>query len=112
MRELLMRPDMKLAASELKTLSKESIPAALERADKYRLLNEPSQAESICLDILRTDPQNEQATIVLLLALTDQFAEHNHDVARAHSLLLQLKDEYQRSYYNGLICERQARVYL
>jgi hypothetical protein len=107
-----MRPDTKLAPPELKTLSKEGIPAALERADKYRLLNEPSQAESICLDILRTDPQNEQAIIVLLLALTDQFAEHNHDIARACSLLHQLKDEYQRSYYNGLICERQARAYL
>jgi hypothetical protein len=107
-----MRPEMKFAPSGLKSLSIEGIPAALERAEKYRLLNEPSQAESICLDILRTDPQNSQAIIVLLLALTDQFGEHNHYIARAHELLSQLQDDYQRSYYHGLICERQARAYL
>jgi hypothetical protein len=37
--------------SELKSLSKEAIPAALEKAMRYRLLNEPAEAESICLDV-------------------------------------------------------------
>ena len=37
---------------ELKPLSQDAIPKALERADRYRLLNEPAEAESICLDIL------------------------------------------------------------
>ena len=56
--------------SELKHLSKEAIPPALEKAERYRLLNEPGEAESICLDILKTDPENQQAIITLLLALT------------------------------------------
>ena len=54
--------------SELKPLSKEAIPAALEKAERYRLLNEPAEAESICLDILAPDPENQQALIILLLA--------------------------------------------
>src|SRR6516165_918687 len=107
-----MRPEMKLAPRELKLLSFEAIPAALERAQRYRLLNEPSQAESICLDILRTEPENSEATTLLLLALTDQFGEHNQYVARAGNLLSKLPDDYQRNYYAGLICERQARAYL
>ena len=56
--------------SELKKLSKEAIPAALEKAERYRLLNEPGEAESICLDILAIDPENQRAIIMLLLALT------------------------------------------
>ena len=41
---------------DLKALSKSAIPAALAQAERYRLLNEPAEAESICLDILRLDP--------------------------------------------------------
>jgi hypothetical protein len=103
---------MKLDLTQLKPLSREAIPAALERAERYRLLNEPSQAESICLDILSTEPQNQEATIMLLLALTDQFGDHSDSVARAREVLARLKDEYQRAYYGGLICERQARCVL
>ena len=59
--------------SELKPLSKEAIPAALEKAVRYRLLNEPAEAESICLDVLKADPENQEAIVTLLLALTDRF---------------------------------------
>jgi len=107
-----MRPETNLGSRELKSLSVEGIPAALERAHRYRLLNEPSQAESICLDILQTDPQNHEAIVLLLLALTDQFSEHSQCVVRARDLLANLQDDYQRDYYSGLICERQARAYL
>ena len=61
--------------SELKPLHKEAIPAALEKAERYRLLNEPAEAESICLDILAADPENQQALITLLLAVTDRFGK-------------------------------------
>ena len=37
---------------ELKHITHEAIPHALEKAERYRLLNEPEEAESICLDIL------------------------------------------------------------
>src|SRR5438046_8993567 len=58
--------------AELKSLHKDAIPAALEKAERYRLLNEPGEAESICLDILHVDPENQHAVIMLLLALTDR----------------------------------------
>ena len=57
----------------LKPMSKDAVPAALAKAERYRLLNEPGEAESICLDILQVDPQNEDALVMMLLALTDQF---------------------------------------
>jgi hypothetical protein len=49
---------------ELKPLSREAIPAALEKAYRYRLLNEPLEAESICRDILEADPENQEATVM------------------------------------------------
>ena len=60
---------------ELKRLSSEAIPEALEKAERYRLLNEPGEAESICLDVLKTDPDNQQALIILLLAVSDRFGK-------------------------------------
>lgn len=98
---------------ELKKLSAEAIPAALERAERYRLLNEPVQAESICLDILAVDPENEQALVLLLLALSEQFGENiTEKLDRAWSLLPKLRDEYQQAYYQGILLERQARLYM
>jgi len=58
---------------DLKHISVESIPEALAKVERYRLLNEPSHAESICLDILTIVPAHQQALISLLLARTDQF---------------------------------------
>jgi hypothetical protein len=59
----------------LKKLSKDAIPRAQERAERYRLLNEPVQAESICLDILEVNPQDQLVLVTLLLAITDQFGQ-------------------------------------
>ena len=98
---------------ELKKLSTAAIPAALERAERYRLLNEPAQAESICQDILAVEPENKQAIVLLILALSDQFTENIVDnLDQAWSLLPRLNDEYLRSYYQGILFERQARVYM
>ncbi|MCZ6679898.1 MAG: hypothetical protein O7E52_21910 [Candidatus Poribacteria bacterium] len=94
----------------LKPLSKESIPEALEKAERYRLLNEPRSAESICLDILEINPENHQAIVTLLLAITDQFAEGmSRNVNQARELLPRLPEEYERQYYAGIICERRAK---
>src|SRR3712207_6469341 len=60
---------------ELKLLSKEGIPGALAKAERYRFFNEPGEAESIYLDILLADPDNQEALVGLLLALTDQFEQ-------------------------------------
>src|SRR5438445_13610084 len=58
---------------ELKTLSPEAVPRALAKAERYRLLNEPGEAESICRDALQAEPENQDAVVTLLLAVTDQF---------------------------------------
>ena len=98
---------------ELKRLSPEAIPAALERAGRYRLLNEPGEAESICLDVLEADPDNQNALVTLLLALTDQLDRGGVASAeRARGLLGRLRDDYSRVYYAGLICERRAKAQL
>ncbi len=98
---------------ELKRLSAAALPRALERAEHYRLLNEPWAAESICLDIIAVEPAHQQALKVLLLARCDQFA---HDtggaVQRAKETLALLTSEYERAYYAGLIVERRAKARL
>jgi len=98
---------------EPKRLTREGIPKALERAERYRLLNEPVEAESICLDVLGADPQNEPALVTLLLALTDQFDEGTADaLPRAREVLPRLRAGYERAYYAGIICERRAKAQL
>ena len=98
---------------ELKPLSRESIPRALEKAERYRLLNEPVDAESICQDVLAVDPQNQQALVMLVLARTDQFGdERGDDVGLAEEALAGLKDAYARAYYEGIIFERRGKAQL
>lgn len=93
----------------LKPLSPESIPAALEKAHLYRMLNQPEQAESICHDILAVEPDNQTALVRLLLAITDRFAEARPQPAQhARDLLPRLHSLYEREYYAGIICERLA----
>lgn len=95
----------------LKLISRDAIPTALERAHRYRLLNEPMLAESICLDILQADPENEQALTTLLLALTDQFeAKQSAAVKSAMEILHRIRAPYMQMYYKGIICERQAKA--
>ncbi len=98
----------------LKKISPDGIPHALERAERYRLLNEPAQAESIYRDVLAVDSDNQTALRALILALTDQFGTHAaagtaHE-ARDH--IVQLDDEYDRAYYSGIVYERETRAYL
>ncbi len=98
---------------ELKPLSKEGIPGALARVERYRLLNEPEQAESICHDILGADPDNQEALRSLLLALTDQFGGGSGaSASEARELLPRLRDKYERHYYAGIISERRARAFI
>ncbi|HMJ48017.1 MAG TPA: hypothetical protein VK498_11855 [Ferruginibacter sp.] len=96
----------------IKPISKESIPTALEKAERYRLLNEPMLAESICLDVLDAEPGNSKALVTMLLAITDQFGTPVSDMSRAKELLTRLTDEYDLQYYSGLICERQGKARL
>jgi hypothetical protein len=99
---------------ELKTLSPEALPTALEKARLYRLLNEPTEAESICRDVLEVDATNQEALIMLLLALTDQFETDSAAaaVANARTIPERLEDPYARAYYTGITFERRAKAQL
>ncbi|HEX4708017.1 MAG TPA: hypothetical protein VH229_09855 [Candidatus Udaeobacter sp.] len=98
---------------ELKQLHKDAIPAALEKAERYRLLNEPGEAESICLDILGVDPDNQRAIITLLLALTDRFTKgYGVSNTQVKELLGRVRDDYERAYYCGIFAERRAKAKL
>ena len=98
---------------ELKPLHHTAVPKALEKAERYRLLNDPVGAESICQDILLLQPENQDALVSLLLARTDQFAtSHGAGDAAAREVLPRLKSEYDRAYYTGLIAERRGKALL
>ena len=94
---------------ELKSISEQGIPEALAKVERYRLLNEPALAESICLDILAIVPDHQQALIALLLARTDQF-HSNVNAKPAQDLLPRIKGDFERSYYAGIIWERLAHA--
>ena len=98
---------------ELKSIHKEAVPAALEKAKHYRLLNEPGAAESICLDILETDADNQEALVLLVLAMSDRLASgYAVGDSRIQDYLARISDEYQRAYYTGIVYERRAKAVL
>lgn len=96
---------------KLKPISVQSIPHTLAKVERYRLLNEPVLAESICLDILAIVPDQQQALISLLLARTDQF-HSSVQPKGAQEALAQIKGDYEQAYYAGVISERlgNARI--
>jgi hypothetical protein len=96
---------------ELKPISADAIPVDLAKAERYRLINEPAQAESICQDILQIDPNNQQALVMLVLSLTDQM-ESKATARQAQEWLSRLHGEYERNYYAGIIAERLGRAYI
>ena len=95
---------------KLKPIHKEAIASALEKAVRYRVLNEPMEAESICRDVLEIEQNNQEAIATLLLALTDQFPRgFGPRVREAHDLAARLESDYERAYYTGIVWERQAK---
>ncbi|MFQ5551171.1 MAG: hypothetical protein ACE5FJ_08045 [Gemmatimonadales bacterium] len=94
---------------DLKEISADSIDSALQKAERYRLLNEPSDAESICLDILAVDETHQEAIVCMVLAITDQFGREEAGLKRARDAADRLENEYKRAYYNGIICERRGK---
>jgi hypothetical protein len=98
---------------ELKPISRDAIPRAIQKAERYRLLNQSWAAESICLDILEIDPENQQVLVMLVLALTDLGSGvAASGVKRAKEYLGRITDEYQRNYYSGIIAERRGQALL
>lgn len=94
---------------ELKSISVQSIPEAMMKVERYRLLNEPVLAESICLDVLAVVPDHQQALISLLLARTDQF-QSKVNAKSAQEVLAQIQGEYEQAYYAGIIWERMGHA--
>lgn len=97
--------------SDIKPISSEAIPHALEKVERYRLLNEPAEAESICRDVLRAEPGNQRALVMLLLTLTDQFGR-GVGVNEARTVLERIEGDYEQAYYSGIISERQGKALL
>jgi hypothetical protein len=95
---------------ELKPLHSGAVEKSLEKAEHYRLLNQPEEAESICMDVLAVEPDNQRALVTLILALTDQFSVSRAGAPAAKRAVKRLAGDYQRSYYRGLISERLGRA--
>jgi len=93
----------------LKPISHESVSSALAKAEHYRLLAEPSEAESICRDILAVQPDNQHALVVLTLSLTDQIPHDPKVFTRALDTAGKLDSPYERAYYTGISWERRAK---
>ena len=102
------------AEFELKSISKQAVPQAIEKAEQYRLLNDPELAESICLDVLAAEPDNQRNLRTLVLAITDQFQSPGSRVSPRDALshVANLESEYERVYYTGLVAEREGRACL
>jgi tetratricopeptide (TPR) repeat protein len=97
----------------VKQIHPDGIETALQKADKYRSLNQPTEAESICRDVLAIDGDNQLALRTLGLALTDQFGASSSALfAEAERVFDRLHDPYERAFYTGLACERQAKAQL
>jgi hypothetical protein len=94
----------------LKALSHDGIASALAKAERYRLLHEPTQAESICRDILEIEPENQAALICFVLAQTDQIAQNKRAFQHSIASAERLQSAYDRAYYTGIAWERRARV--
>src|SRR5205809_6424009 len=95
---------------QLKPISKDGIPEAISKAELYRYLNEPGEAESICRDILSLESDNQTALRLLGLAITDQFTGNISDrYAEAESTFRSLSDTYSHAYYLCIIQERKAK---
>ena len=94
----------------LKPISPNSLEEALAKAERYRLLNEPNEAESICRDILEIAPANRQARISMILALTDEIPHEAGCFAKAIEEIAGLEAPYDRAYYSGVAWERRAKA--
>src|ERR1700682_3841021 len=96
---------------KLKPISREAIPRAIQKAERYRLINQSWAAESICRDILEIDRANQQVLVMFVLALTDQLVEdHGQAMKTVRETLPRIVDAYQRAYYTGIASERSGQA--
>jgi hypothetical protein len=99
--------------SDLKPLHKDAVPAALEKAERYRLLNEPGAAESIYLDVLAIQPDDQDALEGIVLAMSDRFGkDYAIGDSRVTEYLSRIKGDYERKYFTGIVYERRGKAVL
>lgn len=102
-----------MEAYTLKVLPQGSVERALAKAEQYRALNEPEDAESICRDVLAVAPEHQGALVLLGLSLTDQFPRAwSRLFAETLAVFKSLDKEYDRAYYAGIAWERCAKAQL
>ena len=96
---------------KLHNIHLDAIESALVKARQYRSLLEPEIAESICLDILNVEPENQDALVVYILGLTDQLhhTEKQSQIKVIQTTIARLSSDYERHYYSGILSERRAR---
>jgi tetratricopeptide (TPR) repeat protein len=100
-------------ALELKRLPRASLDAAIAKAQHYRALNQPEEAESICRDVLDVDDGHQEAWRLMGLALTDRFGSGQVGLLeQAIAAFERLSDEYERIYHLGVAWERAAKAHL
>ena len=99
--------------ADMKPLPRNDVEAVLALARRCREAGEPDAAESMCLDALEIAPDNQDVLMLLLLARIDLLDRgFPRGVERAREVLPRLAGEYEKAFYAGLICDRQARVVL
>ncbi len=104
---------MHLGSLSLKSLGTRDLDAALEKAEQYRALNEPEEAESICRDILAQSPDHQLALRTLGLALTDRFDRGwSSFFDESLAIFKRLASPYEAVYYAGVAWERCAKAQL
>ena len=100
-------------ALSMKRLPRASLDAALAKAEHYRDLNQPEEAESICRDVLDVDVGNQRAWKLLGLSLTDRLPTHKVGLLeQAVEAFERLTDQYERIYHLGVAWERAAKAHL
>ncbi len=99
---------------EYHLIHKDTIDTVLDKARQYRTLNEPDLAISICIDVFAVDPDNQEALVVYILALTDQCSHGTTKVQHNKILdtIARFSSEFHRTYYTGIYFERKARALL
>ena len=76
------------------------------------MLNEPGAAESIYLDILAVEPDNQEALIDIVLAMSDRFGKGlcGRRQSRLTIILTAYHGRIRAKYYTGIVYERRAKA--
>src|SRR5438094_960951 len=65
------------------------------------------------LEMHPLDTEDQQDLAILVLAITDRFDKfYAVGDSKAQEIVGCLRNEYERAYYSGIICERRAKAYL